>query len=75
MSNREDQVKPYKPEDPVDAATRQKEQEEIRGAAKHAAQEMAAEDLGKDDKPISHEQAEKELHDAVHRVQQENSGK
>ncbi len=75
MSNQEDQVKPYKPEDPVDPATRQKEQQEIRNAAKHAAQEMAAEDLGKDDKPISHEQAEKELHEAVQRVQQENSGK
>ncbi len=70
-SNKEkEQAKPYKPEHPADAKTVQKDQKEIRDAAKHAAQEAAAEELG-DEEPISREQAEKELHAAVRKVQQE----
>ena len=66
-----EQGKPYKPEHPADAKTIRKDQKEMREAAKHAAQEAAAEELG-DEEPISREQAEKELHEAVRKVQQEH---
>ncbi|MBV9256526.1 MAG: hypothetical protein JO215_00755 [Ktedonobacteraceae bacterium] len=72
MASDKDQAKPYKPEHPADAKTVKKDQQEIREAAKHAAQEAAAEELGNDDKPISREQAEKELHEAARKVQQEH---
>ncbi|HEY4386859.1 MAG TPA: hypothetical protein VGN34_20575, partial [Ktedonobacteraceae bacterium] len=36
----------YKPEHPVDEATRKQQQEEIRNAARHAAQQIASEELG-----------------------------
>ena len=71
MGNQNEQFKPYKPEEPVDEATRQKEREQIREAGKHAAQEMAAEELGPNDKPMSHEQAEKQLKDAVRKVKED----
>lgn len=61
---------PYKPEHPADAKTIKKDQQEMVDAAKHAAQEAASKELG-DEEPISREQAEKELHDAVRKVQQE----
>ena len=67
-----EQYQPYKPEEPVDAATRQKQQQEIRDASKRAAQQMAAEDLG-DDKPISREQAEQEMREAARKVQPEKN--
>jgi hypothetical protein len=70
MANDKEKAQPYKPEHPADTKTIKKDQQEIRDAAKHAAQEMAGEELG-DEKPISREEAEKELHDAVHKVQQE----
>ncbi len=69
-----EQYKPYEPEEPVDEKTRRKEQQEIRDAAKHAAQETAAEELG-DEEPISREQAEKEMRDAARKVQQEKKKK
>ncbi|MBA2678609.1 MAG: hypothetical protein H0U76_09500 [Ktedonobacteraceae bacterium] len=74
MSNDEDKVKPYTPEEPVDKATIKKDQEEIREASKHAAQQQAAEELG-DEPPISREQAEKEIREAARKVQQEKKGK
>jgi hypothetical protein len=70
MSSEQDKVKPYKPEEPVDKATVKKDQEEIRDAAKKAAQRQASEELG-DEPPISREQAEKEIREAARKVQQE----
>ncbi len=70
MSNDEDKVKPYKPEEPVDKETVKKDQEEIREASKKAAQQQAAEELG-DEPAISREQAEKEIREAARKVQQE----
>lgn len=70
MSNEQDKLKPYKPEEPVDKATVKKDQEEIREASKRAAQQEAAEELG-DEPAISREQAEKEIREAARRVQQE----
>jgi hypothetical protein len=69
-SRQGENYQPYKPEEPVDEATRKKEQQEIREASHHAAQEMASEELG-DEKPISREQAEKEMKDAARKVQTE----
>lgn len=79
MSNEKQQepLKPYTPEEPVDEKTLQHEREEIREAARHAAQEQAAEELG-DKTPASPEeraQAEKELHEAARKAQQENKKK
>jgi hypothetical protein len=70
MSNDKDELKPYKPEEPVDKATVKKDQEEIREASKKAAQQQAAEELG-DEPAISREQAEKEIREAARKVQQE----
>ncbi len=67
---KEDELKPYKPEEPVDKETVKKDQEEIREAAKKAAQQTASEELG-DEPPISREQAEKEIREAARKVQQE----
>ena len=74
MANDKEKPQTYKPEHPADAKTIKKDQNEIRDAAKHAAQEVAAEELGNEE-PISREQAEKELHEAVHKVQQEQKKK
>ena len=72
MSNDKGQekMKPYKPEHPADKETIQHEQQEIREAAKHAAQEIAGEELGDQD-PGTRKQAEKEIHQAAERVQKE----
>ncbi len=70
MAKDQDKVQPYKPEEPVDKATVKKDQQEIREAAKHAAQQAAADELG-DDTPISREEAEKEIREAARKVQQE----
>ena len=79
MSNekKQEQYKPYKPEEPVDKATRQHEQQEVREAAKHAAQEIAGEELG-DTSPVTPKtqaQAEKELKQAVHKLHEEEKKK
>ncbi|GCE09966.1 hypothetical protein KDAU_72950 [Dictyobacter aurantiacus] len=70
-SNNKEQYKPYTPEEPVSPIERKHEQQEIREAARHAAQEMAAEDLGKDDVKMSKQQAEHEMMDAVKKVKNE----
>ena len=67
---KDQEYQPYQSEEPVDKATRRKEQQEIRDASRHAAQEMASEELG-NEKPISREQAEKEMHEAARHVQKE----
>lgn len=71
----EEEYKPYKPEHPADSKTLKKEREEIREAAKHAVDEGATSKETDDEEPVSREQAEKELHDAVRKVQQEKKHK
>ena len=66
----EEQLKPYKPEH-TDPKVIEQDKKEIRDAAKHAAQEAAAEELGPNDKPLSREEAEKQLHEAARKVKEE----
>ncbi|GHO70682.1 hypothetical protein KSC_095740 [Ktedonobacter sp. SOSP1-52] len=74
MSQDKEQIKPYKPEEPVDEATRKQEQQEIRNASKGAAQQMASEEL-EDEEPISREQAEKEMREAIQRLKRQQKPK
>ena len=76
MSNEKEQEKKqyetYKPEHPADKKTIQKDQQEIRDAAKHAAQQIAGEELKEEGvEPVSRKEAEKELREAVKKVQEE----
>ncbi|EFH81592.1 hypothetical protein [Ktedonobacter racemifer] len=63
MSQDKEQIKPYKPEEPVDETTR-----------KRAAQKKASEEL-EDEEPISREQAEKEMREAIQRVKRDQKPK
>ena len=69
----EKEPQPYTPEEPVSPATIKKDQQEIRRASRNAAREMAAEELGENDPPLSKQQAEKELLESAKKIQKEEA--